>query len=194
MYFPTHRIDLFFLSRVPNIIHRSPSQVSNLANFFYFGATAPPPQWARASSFTRFLEYTKWSTTFGRTPLYEWSFRSGDLYLTTHNTQNRQTSIPPVGFEPSNVSRRAAAELRPEIARPPGPANLAYWKIFLINILEKFICHAPSLAIFTILAGLCTSRNLSLYMLNCSPIADFFLGAHTFLNTLYKYGSQFISK
>ena len=24
-----------------------------------------------------------------------------DLYLTTHNTHNRQTSMPPVGFEPT---------------------------------------------------------------------------------------------
>ena len=27
--------------------------------------------------------------------------RRRDLYLTTHNTQNRQTSIPPLGFEPT---------------------------------------------------------------------------------------------
>ena len=36
-----------------------------------------------------------------RTPLYEWSARRRDLHLTTHNTHNRQTSIPPVGFEPT---------------------------------------------------------------------------------------------
>ena len=29
------------------------------------------------------------------------SARRRDLYLTTHNTQNRQTSMPPVGFEPT---------------------------------------------------------------------------------------------
>ena len=39
--------------------------------------------------------------TFGRTPLDEWSIRRRDLYLTTHNTHNRQTSMPPVGFEPT---------------------------------------------------------------------------------------------
>jgi hypothetical protein len=37
-------------------------------------------------------------TTVGRTPLDEWSARRTDLYLTTHNTHNRQTSMPPVGF------------------------------------------------------------------------------------------------
>jgi hypothetical protein len=29
----------------------------------------------------------------------ELSIRSRDLYLTTHNNHNRQTSMPPVGFE-----------------------------------------------------------------------------------------------
>jgi hypothetical protein len=36
-------------------------------------------------------------TTFGRTPLDEGQARRRDLYLTTHNTHNRQTSMPPVG-------------------------------------------------------------------------------------------------
>jgi hypothetical protein len=39
-------------------------------------------------------------TTVGRTPLDEGSARRRDLYLTTHNTHNRQTSMPPAGFEP----------------------------------------------------------------------------------------------
>jgi len=37
----------------------------------------------------------------GRTPLDEWSASRRALYLTTHNTHNRQTSMPPVGFEPT---------------------------------------------------------------------------------------------
>ena len=40
-------------------------------------------------------------TTVGRTPLDEWSARHRELYLTTHNTHNRQTSMPPVGIEPT---------------------------------------------------------------------------------------------
>jgi hypothetical protein len=35
------------------------------------------------------------SQTVGRTPLDEWSVRHRDLYLTTHNTHNRQTPMPP---------------------------------------------------------------------------------------------------
>jgi len=29
----------------------------------------------------------------------EWPARRRDFYLTTHNNNNRQTSMPPVGFE-----------------------------------------------------------------------------------------------
>ena len=67
--------------------------------FVCFGATTP--QWARASSFTRFLDHTQRCTTVGRTPLDERSARHRALYLTTHNNHNRQTSMPPVGFEPT---------------------------------------------------------------------------------------------
>jgi hypothetical protein len=59
------------------------------------------PQWARASSFTRFLDNTERLTTDGMTPLDEWSDRRRDLYLTIHNTHNRHTSMPSVGFEPT---------------------------------------------------------------------------------------------
>ena len=54
-----------------------------------------------ASSFLRFLDHAQRRTTVGRTPLDEWSARRRDLYLTTHNTHNRQTSMPPMGFEPT---------------------------------------------------------------------------------------------
>jgi hypothetical protein len=40
-------------------------------------------------------------TTLGRTSLDKWSALRRELYLTTHNTHNRQTSIPPAGFEPT---------------------------------------------------------------------------------------------
>jgi hypothetical protein len=40
-------------------------------------------------------------TTLGRVPLDEWSACRRVLYLTTHNTHNRQTYMPPAGFEPT---------------------------------------------------------------------------------------------
>jgi len=53
-----------------------------------------------------FIIVDSWShsvthTTLGKTPLDEWSARRRDLYLTTHNTHNRQTSMSPAGFEPT---------------------------------------------------------------------------------------------
>ena len=59
------------------------------------------PLWAKASSFMRYLDHTQQCTTVGRTPLDEWSSRHRDLYLITHDTHNRQTSMPRVGFKPS---------------------------------------------------------------------------------------------
>jgi hypothetical protein len=59
------------------------------------------PHWARASSFAGFLDHTQRRITVGRNPLDEWSSRRRDLYLTTHNTNNRQTSMPPMGIEPT---------------------------------------------------------------------------------------------
>ena len=63
--------------------------------------------WTMASSFTRFLDHKQRRTAVYRTPLEEWSARRRDLYLTTHNTHNRQISLPPAGFEPTiSVGKR----------------------------------------------------------------------------------------
>ena len=51
--------------------------------------------------FLMFLDHTQRRSTVGRTPLEESSARRRDLYLTTHDTPNRQISMPPVGFEPT---------------------------------------------------------------------------------------------
>ena len=62
------------------------------------------PHYVRDSSFTRILDRTQRRTTVGRTPLDKRSTRCRDLYLTTHNTHNRETSMSPVGFEPTNTA------------------------------------------------------------------------------------------
>jgi len=69
------------------------------------------------SSFLSFLNHKQRRTTIGRTPLDVWSARRKDLYLTTHNTHNRQTSMPPGGIRTHGLSRRTAADLR---LRPRG--------------------------------------------------------------------------
>ena len=55
----------------------------------------------KASSLSKFLDDTQRRCTVGRTSLDEWSALHRDLYLTTHNTHNRHTSMLPAGFEPA---------------------------------------------------------------------------------------------
>ena len=50
--------------------------------------------------FLMFLDHTQRRTTVGRTPLDKRSARRRDLYLTTHDTHNRQISMLPMGFKP----------------------------------------------------------------------------------------------
>ena len=93
---------------------------------FFLAQQPPPPNWGMVSSFLRFLDYTQRRTTVGKTPLEEWSARRRDLYLTTHNPHNRQTSMLSGGIRTHNLSRRAAAELR---LRPRG-----HWDRHIITL------------------------------------------------------------
>ena len=99
------------------------------SNFLLVCLWRNSPHWARASSFTRFLDHTQRRTTVGRTPLDECSARRIYFYMTTHNTHNRQTSMPPVGFEPTiSAGERpqtyAFRRPTPQTAWPLGPAFL----------------------------------------------------------------------
>ena len=70
-----------------------------------------------------FLDHTQRRSTVGRTPLDEWSARRRDLYLTTHDTHNRQISMPPLGFEPkisADERAQAAHLLRSWVRIPTG--------------------------------------------------------------------------
>jgi hypothetical protein len=67
--------------------------------FSFCGAATQRGSWLPHSR--GFLDHTRRRTTVGRTPLDEWSARRRDLNLTTHNTHNRQTFMPPVGFKPT---------------------------------------------------------------------------------------------
>ena len=102
--------------------------LSKVVCLFVFDATAP--HWAMVSSFTRFLDQTQRRTTVGRTPLDEWSARRRDLYLTTHNTNNRQISMPPVGFE-TTIS---AGERPKTYALDRAATGTGWSKVVLIKI------------------------------------------------------------
>ena len=72
--------------------------VAFIFNVSLHDATDPsgpgPPHYR---SFTITLKHT----TLGRTPLNELSARGRDLYLTTHITHNRQTSMPLAVLKPA---------------------------------------------------------------------------------------------
>ena len=91
-----------------------------------------PPQWARASSFTRFLDHTQRRTTVCRTPVDGWSARLRGLHLTTHNTHNKQTSMPHGAIVTHILSRGEAAELR---LRPRGHWDRQNIEVVIINLL-----------------------------------------------------------
>ena len=101
--------------------------------FFFFLWRCNPTR-VMTSSFLRFLDHTR-LTTVGRTPLDERSARRRNLYLTTHNIHNRQTSsFAPCGIRTHDLSRRAATDLR---HKPRG-----HWdrQRIQINILYKKQC------------------------------------------------------
>jgi len=85
------------------------------------------PTRVMASSFLMFLDHTRRRTTVGKTPLDERSTSRRDLYLTTHNTHNRQISMPPVGFEPT-------------ISAGERPQTYALEKLLVYNF-QFFIYH-----------------------------------------------------
>ena len=85
--------------------------------FFFFLLWRCDPTRVMASSFLRFLDHTQRRSTVVRTHLDEWSARRRDLYLTTHDTHNRQHIHASGGIRTHDLSRRAAAELR---LRPRG--------------------------------------------------------------------------
>jgi hypothetical protein len=82
----------------PGLVHKCEYSDNYFVCLFF---RPESPQWVRTSSFIRFIDHTQRRSTVRRTPLDEWSARRKYLYLTTHNTHNRQASMSPVGFEPT---------------------------------------------------------------------------------------------
>jgi len=87
----------------------------------YFFIWRKSPQWARVSSFTRFLEYTQRCSTVGRTPLDEWSARRRDLPdYTQHSTTDRH---PCPRWDSNPKSQQMGGRRPAPSARPLGPAH-----------------------------------------------------------------------
>jgi len=77
-------------------------------------------QWARASSFTRFLDYTQRRTTVDMTPLNELSARRRDLYRATLTTDR----YPYLRWDSNPQSQQASGRRpTPQTALSMGPAT-----------------------------------------------------------------------
>ena len=97
------------------------------------------PQWARASSFPRFLDHTQRRNTVGRTPLDEWSARRRDVYLTTHTTLTTDKRPCPGGIRTHSLNRREAADLR---LRPRGHWDRpSLWYTYSIKVCDVTHFH-----------------------------------------------------
>ena len=80
-----------------------------------------------ASSFTTFLDHTPQPVGL----LWTSNQPHAVLYLTTHNTHNRQTSMPPVGFEPTI----SAGERLQTYAMDPAATWTGLSRVVAVNIL-----------------------------------------------------------
>ena len=95
------------------------------------------PTWAIASSFFRFLDHTQWHITVGRTPPDAWSVRRRDLYLTTHNTHTRQTSMPQAGCEPT-ISAGERLQTYTSDPAATGTGNLSFNGQIIAQTFHKY--------------------------------------------------------
>jgi len=107
------------------------------------------PMRVMASSFLKFLDHTQRRTTVDRTPLNEWSVRRRDLYLTIHNTHNRQIFMPPLGFEPTistgeqpqTYALERAATVTGSINRLQKPKNIYKTRIYEGSIFRRGVVY-----------------------------------------------------
>jgi hypothetical protein len=122
---PAHKTVVYIEWHIPDVLliqffwwwaHRWPKHVFFLLRCY--------PTRVMASSFLRFLDH-KLHSTIGRTPLDEWSARRRNLYLTTHNIHKRQTSMPPVGSEPTiSAGRRPQTNVLERATTGTGARNI----------------------------------------------------------------------
>ena len=114
-----------------------------------------------ASPFLRFLDHTQRRTTLGRTPLDEWPATRRDLYLTTHNTYNRQTSMPRAEFEPTIL-----ASERPQnyasVGAAAGTGNQS-----VLSLRSHGALSCSPMHIYDLITALFITSNLSITETSC---------------------------
>jgi hypothetical protein len=96
-------------------------------------------------------------TTLDRTPLDEWSAHCRDLYLITHNTHKRQTSMPPAGLEPTiPVSERQQTHALDRAA-----TGIGYVYILPCKNIKQYVCLEVFSVRYEIIARVIPRRNIS---------------------------------
>jgi hypothetical protein len=124
-----------------------------------------------ASSVLRFLDHTQWRTTVGRTPLDEWSARRRELYLTTHNTYNRKTSMFPAGFESTVTAvQRPQIYILDRATTGTGERLITLQKSYVYNVYPRVV--APSAV--RIVCLLVWTKDVVQYIHPKSPFRDSF--------------------
>ena len=156
------------------------------SGFLFFFLWRCDPSRVMASSFLMFLDHTQRRTTVGRTPLDEWSARRVDLYLTTHNTHNRETSIHPVGFEPMiSAGEQPHTYALDRVATETGVShtllNKFRWNIVLTvgtesyrgnsSFLIKDFTSTPTV-LFVMLYRQCKDINVLQFLTNTVPLSE----------------------
>jgi hypothetical protein len=122
-------VTVFFkASRLPIKLHRMKLQVAFHISYVvcFSGSAAQCGLWPPCP---RGFLITHNDAPVNRTPLHEWSARRRDLYLTTHNTQQKNIHVPG-GIRTNDRSRRAAVDLR---LRPRG-----HWDRPIFIVFEVF--------------------------------------------------------
>ena len=168
----------FLAAVAPNFTTASPTATEEIRAaailLFYISHECFSPHGKTAPSgpgplHCRGLTITSRHTTLGRTPLDDGLARRRDLYLTTHNTQNRQTSLSTAGFElsiPATERPQTHTSDRADTGMIPHEYNLK--KLSLFSEMCKF--YRPQL--IEISKAQLTSTSLQLHKLARLPFCQ----------------------
>jgi hypothetical protein len=142
------------------------------------------PQWTKNVSFMTFLYHTQRHITVCRTSLDELSARSRDLYLTTHNTHDKHTSMPLVGFEPT-----ISASQRPQNYALNRAVTVTGKVLLLLQKCEESLIPLSSAAYLTLTA--IDTKKLHNRTTDCGHRLDTWKSKNNLILTVTSHGHQY---
>jgi hypothetical protein len=129
-------VSVMFVLLMNNLVMESPDANFGKGTWYFPNSETVPggPGPLHYRSFTFTLRHT----TLGRTPLDEWSAHCRNVYLSSHNTQNRRTSMAQAEFEISiPVSERQEAHTMDHAATAIA-GYLLYLSRFVVVLVSIF--------------------------------------------------------